>query len=65
MVGRRVKLEFPMVCDRCGRVMHPGETVVQRIYPHETYITHPVCPFRGRSRDGFGPKGQSRKPENK
>ena len=48
MVGRKVVIQFPMACDRCGKVMRPGETVAQRTYPHRTYVTHVVCPGRSR-----------------
>lgn len=37
-----------MPCDRCGRTLRVGETAVQRTYPHKTYVTHIVCPGRGR-----------------
>lgn len=49
MVGRKVTLEFPMPCDRCGRTIKPREIVAQRIYPHRTYVTHIVCPGKVRS----------------
>ena len=50
MVGRKVTVEFPMPCDRCGRTIRPGEVVAQRIYPHKTYVTHIVCPGRSAQR---------------
>ena len=52
MVGRKFTVEFPMSCDRCGRTLRIGETAVQRTYPHKTYVTHIVCPGRGRWHGG-------------
>lgn len=64
MVGRKVTLDFPMACDRCGRTMRQGEVVAQRTYPNAVYVTHIVCPGR-KFRRGGSPGGANKAHENK
>lgn len=58
MVGRKVVLEFPMACDRCGRTIRPGEEVMQRTYPTKTYVTHIVCKGVKRSKKTISTAGK-------
>lgn len=60
MERREVTLVFPMPCDRCGRIMRPGETVVQRTYPTRTYVTHAVCPRHGTAKRRSTPTGYNK-----